>query len=206
MCSCPRGSPGNKTPCVLPHCCNAPPLCPLNVSTVFAELQDAVAEVMPTLQEQGIAVYLLSDACPIQGVHALAGQISQASDEPLCRDLRANVHVRSTALYIYTSGTTGTEQTKGLFSQFKVVQSKLCCNSTSNHQGGSRLKAYPLLCFPVFNGRFAQSCICDPRESLGCFLHPGGVWSHLRGHLLHQPASLSQRWLPHRDGWSHREG
>lgn len=76
-----------------------------------AELQDAVAEVMPTLQEQGIAVYLLSDARPVPGVRPLAGEISQASDEPLSRDLRANIHIRSTALYIYTSGTTGTQAT-----------------------------------------------------------------------------------------------
>lgn len=66
---------------------------------------------MPTLHEQGITVYLLSDACPAQGVSALAAEISRASDEPLSRDLRANIHIRSTALYIYTSGTTGTEQT-----------------------------------------------------------------------------------------------
>lgn len=79
--------------------------------SVFAELQDAVAEVMPTLQEQGISVYLLSDACTVPGIDALSGEISRASDEPLSRSLRANVHIRSTALYIYTSGTTGTEET-----------------------------------------------------------------------------------------------
>lgn len=78
--------------------------------SVFAELQDVVAEVMPTLQEQGISVYLLSDAHAVQGIKALSGEISQASDEPLSRSLRANVHIRSTALYIYTSGTTGTEE------------------------------------------------------------------------------------------------
>lgn len=85
---------------------------------MFAELQDAVAEVMPTLQEQGISVFLLSDTCPVQGINALAGGISQASDEPLSRDLRANTHIRSTALYIYTSGTTGTEHT--LLASFPV--------------------------------------------------------------------------------------
>lgn len=79
--------------------------------SVFAELQDAVAEVMPTLQEQGISVYLLSDARTVPGIDALSGEISRASDEPLSRSLRANVHIRSTALYIYTSGTTGTEET-----------------------------------------------------------------------------------------------
>lgn len=76
---------------------------------MFAELQDAVAEVMPTLQEQGISVYLLSDAATVRGINALSGEISRASDEPLPRSLRANVDIRSTALYIYTSGTTGTE-------------------------------------------------------------------------------------------------
>lgn len=74
---------------------------------VFAELQDAVAEVMPTLKEQGISVYVLSEACGIQGVNTLSEEISKASDEPLSRELRASVHIRSTALYIYTSGTTG---------------------------------------------------------------------------------------------------
>lgn len=69
-----------------------------------------MAEVMPTLQEQGISVYLLSDAGPVRGVRALSGEVSQASDEPMSRSLRASVHIRSTALYIYTSGTTGTEE------------------------------------------------------------------------------------------------
>lgn len=79
---------------------------------------------MPTLREQGIAVYSLSDACPVQGVQALAGDISRASDEPLSRDLRANIHIRSTALYIYTSGTTGSEPTLLAFSQFQGGESK----------------------------------------------------------------------------------
>uniref|UniRef100_H3D856 long-chain-fatty-acid--CoA ligase n=1 Tax=Tetraodon nigroviridis TaxID=99883 RepID=H3D856_TETNG len=86
------------------HCFSC---CGAKVIITSAELQDAVAEVMPTLQEQGITVYLLSDARPAPGIKPLAGAISQASDEPLSRDLRANIHIRSTALYIYTSGTTG---------------------------------------------------------------------------------------------------
>lgn len=88
--------------------------------SVFAELQDAVAEVMPTLQEQGISVYLLSDGRPVPGINALWGEISQASDEPLSRSLRANVHIRSNALYIYTSGTTGTSQ--NLTSESVVIE------------------------------------------------------------------------------------
>uniref|UniRef100_A0AAQ6A3Y1 long-chain-fatty-acid--CoA ligase n=1 Tax=Amphiprion ocellaris TaxID=80972 RepID=A0AAQ6A3Y1_AMPOC len=75
--------------------------------TVFAELQGAVEEVLPTLREQGISVYLLSESCSVPGINALLDKISQASDQPMSRDLRANVHIRSTAIYIYTSGTTG---------------------------------------------------------------------------------------------------
>uniref|UniRef100_A0A7N6BK82 long-chain-fatty-acid--CoA ligase n=1 Tax=Anabas testudineus TaxID=64144 RepID=A0A7N6BK82_ANATE len=75
--------------------------------SVFAELQDAVEEVLPTLREQGISVFILSESCSIQGIDSLSNKISQASDQPLSRDLRANVNIRSTALYIYTSGTTG---------------------------------------------------------------------------------------------------
>lgn len=76
--------------------------------SVFAELQDAVEEVLPTLKEQGISVYILSETCRIQGVKPLSDKISQASDQPLSWALRASVNIRSTALYIYTSGTTGT--------------------------------------------------------------------------------------------------
>ncbi|XP_070828191.1 long-chain fatty acid transport protein 2-like [Chaetodon trifascialis] len=86
------------------HCFSC---CGAKVIIVSAELQDAVEEVLPTLREQGISVYLLSEACDIQGINTLSEKISQASDEPLSLDLRANVNIRSTALYIYTSGTTG---------------------------------------------------------------------------------------------------
>ncbi|XP_078113344.1 long-chain fatty acid transport protein 2-like [Sander vitreus] len=86
------------------HCFSC---CSAKVIIASSELQDAVEEVLPTLREQGISVYLLSEACSIQGINTLSDKISQASDQPLSRDLRANVNIRSTALYIYTSGTTG---------------------------------------------------------------------------------------------------
>uniref|UniRef100_A0A8D3D2Q3 long-chain-fatty-acid--CoA ligase n=1 Tax=Scophthalmus maximus TaxID=52904 RepID=A0A8D3D2Q3_SCOMX len=86
------------------HCFSC---CGAKVLIVSPELQDAVEEVLPMLREQGIAVYILSDSCGVQGINSLSDKISRASDEPLSRDLRANVTIRSTALYIYTSGTTG---------------------------------------------------------------------------------------------------
>ncbi|KAK2917716.1 hypothetical protein Q8A73_004462 [Channa argus] len=86
------------------HCFSC---CGAKVIIVSPELQEAVEEVLPSLREQGITVYLLSDNCGVQGINSLSDKISHASDQPLSRDLRANVHIRSTALYIYTSGTTG---------------------------------------------------------------------------------------------------
>uniref|UniRef100_A0A8C6U1X8 long-chain-fatty-acid--CoA ligase n=1 Tax=Neogobius melanostomus TaxID=47308 RepID=A0A8C6U1X8_9GOBI len=86
------------------HCFSC---CGAKVLITSPELQDAVEEVLPTLTEQGISVYILSDSCRVPGIEPLAGKISNASDEPLSKELRANVTVRSTALYIYTSGTTG---------------------------------------------------------------------------------------------------
>lgn len=86
------------------HCFSC---CGAKVIIASAELQDAVEEVLPTLREQGITVFLLSETCSVQGINTLLDKISLASDEPLSKDLRANVNIRSTALYIYTSGTTG---------------------------------------------------------------------------------------------------
>ncbi|XP_068459887.1 hsFATP2a_ACSVL_like domain-containing protein [Clinocottus analis] len=86
------------------HCFSC---CGAKVLIASHELQDALEEVLPTLREQGISVYLMSETCSIQGINTLSDKISQASDLPLSRDLRANVNIRSTALYIYTSGTTG---------------------------------------------------------------------------------------------------
>ncbi|XP_059192025.1 hsFATP2a_ACSVL_like domain-containing protein [Centropristis striata] len=86
------------------HCFSC---CGAKVIIASPELQSAVEEVLPTLREQGISVYLLSESCSVQGINTLSDKISQASDEPMSRDLRANVNIKSTALYIYTSGTTG---------------------------------------------------------------------------------------------------
>uniref|UniRef100_A0A1A8RM59 long-chain-fatty-acid--CoA ligase n=1 Tax=Nothobranchius rachovii TaxID=451742 RepID=A0A1A8RM59_9TELE len=86
------------------HCFSC---CGARVIITSPELQESVEEVLPTLKEEGIRVYLLSDSCSAEGICCLSNEIDKASDEPLSKDLRSNIHVRSTALYIYTSGTTG---------------------------------------------------------------------------------------------------
>lgn len=84
-------------------------------------------EVLPTLREQGISVYTLSETSPTQGINSLCDKISQASDQPMSRELRANVTIKSTALYIYTSGTTGTERST---SEIHIQPSIQCFTAT----------------------------------------------------------------------------
>ncbi|KAL0968672.1 hypothetical protein UPYG_G00270030 [Umbra pygmaea] len=86
------------------HCFSC---CGAKVIIAAAEMKEALEEVLPTLKLQGISVYLLSEECDVEGIQPLAKHIAQASDEPLSADLRADITIRSPALYIYTSGTTG---------------------------------------------------------------------------------------------------
>ncbi|XP_040893865.1 very long-chain acyl-CoA synthetase-like [Toxotes jaculatrix] len=72
-----------------------------------AELRDAVEEVLPSLLEQQVRVYILADRSDTSGVESFKDKMSQASSEPLSKDLRSHVTLQSPAVYIYTSGTTG---------------------------------------------------------------------------------------------------
>uniref|UniRef100_A0AAR2ILZ7 long-chain-fatty-acid--CoA ligase n=1 Tax=Pygocentrus nattereri TaxID=42514 RepID=A0AAR2ILZ7_PYGNA len=86
------------------HCFSC---CGARVLVAAEELRGAVEEILPALKEKGIRVYLLSDECSTDGIKSISQAIKQASDEPLSPSFRANLHLKSTALYIYTSGTTG---------------------------------------------------------------------------------------------------
>uniref|UniRef100_A0A3B4ZM36 Long-chain-fatty-acid--CoA ligase n=1 Tax=Stegastes partitus TaxID=144197 RepID=A0A3B4ZM36_9TELE len=71
------------------------------------ELQDAVEEVLPSLLEQQVTVFILTDKCKLEGVQSFKDKMKQASSEPLPKELRSHLTLRSAAAYIYTSGTTG---------------------------------------------------------------------------------------------------
>ncbi|KAI1229494.1 hypothetical protein IHE44_0004767, partial [Lamprotornis superbus] len=71
------------------------------------ELREAVEEVLPDLQRDGVRVFYLSSTSPTPGVEALLGAIEAAPDEPPPARHRAGVTADSKAMYIYTSGTTG---------------------------------------------------------------------------------------------------
>ncbi|RVE74325.1 hypothetical protein OJAV_G00020830 [Oryzias javanicus] len=86
------------------HCFSC---CGAKVLITSPDLREAVEEVLPTLREQGIRVFVLSDHVEADGFENLFDKIQKASDQPLSPELRANIHHKSPALYIYTSGTTG---------------------------------------------------------------------------------------------------
>ncbi|KAK2920001.1 long-chain fatty acid transport protein 2-like isoform X1 [Channa argus] len=86
------------------HCFSC---CEAKVLVAGSELKGAVEEVLPTLKQLGVQVFLLSDDCDVEGIESLSDKIQEASDQPLSRQLRANINIKSAALYIYTSGTTG---------------------------------------------------------------------------------------------------
>lgn len=73
----------------------------------LSDLKGAVEEVLPSLKQQCIQVFILSENCDVEGIESLSDKIQQAGDQPLSRHLRANINFKSPALYIYTSGTTG---------------------------------------------------------------------------------------------------
>ncbi|KAJ3593098.1 hypothetical protein NHX12_005435 [Muraenolepis orangiensis] len=72
-----------------------------------AGVRGAVEEVLPSLLQQGIRVFILSDDSDSEGIEGLGQRIQQASEQPLSPQLRAGVNPTSPAAYFYTSGTTG---------------------------------------------------------------------------------------------------
>ncbi|KAJ8398279.1 hypothetical protein AAFF_G00428490 [Aldrovandia affinis] len=86
------------------HCFSC---CGATVLIASTELKGAVEEVLPTLREQNVSVFILGAECDTAGIETLGDKIERVSDEPLSPDLRSNVTIKSPAVYIYTSGTTG---------------------------------------------------------------------------------------------------
>uniref|UniRef100_A0A8K9V6Z3 long-chain-fatty-acid--CoA ligase n=1 Tax=Oncorhynchus mykiss TaxID=8022 RepID=A0A8K9V6Z3_ONCMY len=86
------------------HCFNC---CSAKLLIAAEELQEAVEEVLPSLREQGVCVYLMTKQCDTPGVEGFSDQVEEASDTPLPQALRSDITFKSPAVYIYTSGTTG---------------------------------------------------------------------------------------------------
>ncbi|CAH2273485.1 very long-chain acyl- synthetase [Pelobates cultripes] len=86
------------------------------------ELQNALEEVLPALEEDGVQVFYLSRESPTIGVDSLLDKMDFASEKSVPRSYRSKVNGHSLALYIYTSGTTGLPKA-AIVSQGRLVMS-----------------------------------------------------------------------------------
>ncbi|XP_055267179.1 long-chain fatty acid transport protein 5 [Moschus berezovskii] len=77
------------------------------VLVVDPELRENLEEVLPKLQAEKVHCLYLGLSSPTPGVGALGAALAAAPSDPVPADLRADIKLRSPALFIYTSGTTG---------------------------------------------------------------------------------------------------
>ncbi|XP_039213741.1 very long-chain acyl-CoA synthetase-like isoform X2 [Crotalus tigris] len=96
------------------------------------DLKDAIEDVLPTLNDEGIRVFYLSDDSPTEGVEALLKRIKLSSAESVPFSLRAHVTPKSTCLYIFTSGTTGLPKA-AVISQKKALKGLYLCHLIGVH-------------------------------------------------------------------------
>ncbi|KAL4617665.1 long-chain fatty acid transport protein 6 [Arapaima gigas] len=82
-------------------CCGARTL------VVGADLLDTLEEILPSLKEDNISVWVVKTECSLPGVETLLDKLQQAPDVPIPAEQRAVTSLRTPNLYIFTSGTTG---------------------------------------------------------------------------------------------------
>ncbi|KAK2157972.1 hypothetical protein LSH36_180g05035 [Paralvinella palmiformis] len=78
-------------------------------TTYGDELIEAVEEIYPEIEPQGVKVYVIGDSKKSrpEAFYSLNDILDQASDQRPDRKCRAGITLNSTLCYIYTSGTTG---------------------------------------------------------------------------------------------------
>ncbi|XP_061077759.1 long-chain fatty acid transport protein 2-like [Conger conger] len=81
--------------------------CGAKLLIAATELQGAVEDVLPSLHELGVSVFIMSKECSSQGMESLVDKAEEAEDRPISPSRRAHLTSKSPAVYIYTSGTTG---------------------------------------------------------------------------------------------------
>ncbi|XP_053329642.1 long-chain fatty acid transport protein 6 [Spea bombifrons] len=86
------------------HCFHS---CGAKILIVGADLLDTLEEILPSLQDDKIAVWVMAKETSLQGVNTIVDKLECVSDEPVPRHLRIVKSIRAPTLYIFTSGTTG---------------------------------------------------------------------------------------------------
>ncbi|XP_041651692.1 very long-chain acyl-CoA synthetase-like [Cheilinus undulatus] len=109
------------------------------------ELQDAVEEILPSLLEQQVSVFILANRCKIKDAENFKDKMSKASSEPIPKDMRSHVTMRSPVGYIYTSGTTGLPKAA------VVTQTKLWMYSLFQQLGGVKQSDVIYVSLPLYH-------------------------------------------------------
>uniref|UniRef100_UPI00398F46C3 long-chain fatty acid transport protein 6 isoform X2 n=1 Tax=Pristiophorus japonicus TaxID=55135 RepID=UPI00398F46C3 len=74
---------------------------------VGADLVDVVEDILTSIKENNISVWVMGKSCTLHGVNTLADKVEEAPDRPVPASWQSTIHLKSTFLYIFTSGTTG---------------------------------------------------------------------------------------------------
>ncbi|XP_053118384.1 long-chain fatty acid transport protein 2-like [Hemicordylus capensis] len=101
--------------------------CEAKVLLTTPDFKAALEDILPTLKNEGVQVFYLSDDSPTKGTEALLEKIKSSSAEPVPVSFRANVTSKSTSLYIFTSGTTGLPKA-AVITQMKVFSGPILFN------------------------------------------------------------------------------
>ncbi|XP_041088098.1 long-chain fatty acid transport protein 6-like [Polyodon spathula] len=86
------------------HCFNS---CGATTLVVGADLISSLEDVLLTLQNNGINIWLMEKSSAFQRVNTILDKLEHASDDPVPLDVSSQTNIMSTFLYIFTSGTTG---------------------------------------------------------------------------------------------------
>ncbi|KAI1905154.1 hypothetical protein AGOR_G00013220 [Albula goreensis] len=86
------------------HCIQS---CGAKAVVVGSDLMSSLDEVLGTLQDDGIHLWVVDSSTPHQGVNTLLDKLETASDEPPPAKELSHTDIMSTFLFIFTSGTTG---------------------------------------------------------------------------------------------------
>lgn len=100
------------------HCFNS---CGASALVVGADMLGTLKEILPSLQEDNVSVWVMAKDSSLPGVHSVLELLEVVPDDPVPSHLRFVDNIKSPSLYIFTSGTTGLPKA-AVISQFQTLK------------------------------------------------------------------------------------